>query len=601
MMEQVEKTDPQSVYTSRRDYLLQGEKSLKNWESRLGFARIAVFALGCGAAWAAFANHSISAWWVALAVGLFLFLLGWHERVNRLWFRQRMSRHAVEMGLERLADRWMGRGNPGGRFLREDHPYASDLDIFGPESLFERLCLCQTKVGEEKLAGWLARPSTPEEIAGRQEAIKELAPNARLREIIHAFSRDAAPVDLDPLVQWGALPVSHIPILARLAAVALSVITIYGFMAWISGDWDLWPWTGCALGSLILNLIFRGVTRPVLEVVEKQAADLSRLGGMLRVIEKNDFQAKSLAEAKARLARSGEVPSKAIGRLWVYADLLSSRKNPIFGMIAPLLSWELHLCVLVEQWREKHGSRLPVWFGVLGEFDALISAAAYSFENPDHVFAEVQPGEIPFFRADAVGHPLISSSRCVRNDIRLGGGDSRLVVISGSNMSGKSTYLRTVGITAVMAQAGLPVRGRQVSLTPLQVGASMRVSDSLSAGRSRFQAEIERVRLLVKLCDGNLPVLFLLDEVFSGTNSHDRLEGARGVVGGLLRKAAIGMVTTHDLALTRIADDLGAEAENVHFSDRWENQELHFDYRMRQGITRHSNALALMRAVGLEV
>lgn len=600
-MEPVEKTDPRTVYTARRDDLLKGEKVLKDWESRLGLARIVVFCLGCAGAWAAFANHALSPVWVALATVLFFFLLGWHERVNRQWYRQRMARHSVEMGLERLSDRWMNQGNQGLRFLREDHPYAADLDLFGPSSLFERLCLCQTKIGEENLAGWLLKPSTPEEIQARQESLKELTPNDRLREVIHAFSRDAAPVDLDPLVNWGKNPVARIPLLARLVGFLLSLVTFYGFAEWITGEWDLWPWTGAALGTLILNLVFRGTTRPVLEVVERNAADLSRLGGMLRVIEKQDFQSPNLAASKARLMESGEMPSKAIGRLWVYADLLSSRKNPIFGLIAPFLCWELHLAVFVESWREKHGAKLPVWFTVLGEFDALLSGAAYTFENPDHVFAEIQVEKKPFMRADAVGHPLISSNRCVRNDIRLGGEDSRLVVISGSNMSGKSTYLRTVGITAVMAQAGLPVRARHVGLTPLQVGASMRVSDSLSAGRSRFQAEIERVRLLVKLCDGELPVLFLLDEIFSGTNSHDRLEGARGVVGGLLKKSAIGMVTTHDLALTRIAEDLGSEAENVHFSDRWEDKELHFDYRMRQGVTRHSNALALMRAVGLEV
>ena len=597
----MDKSDPKAFYTQRREELYQGEEILKAWEGRLGLARFFVFCAGCFFAWSTFASHSLSGWWLAGAIGLFLCLLLFHERINRRWFRQRMARHSIEMGIERLADRWMGRGNAGLRFQREDHPYAADLDIFGSHSLFERVCLCQTRVGEDKLAGWLLQAGSPESIKQRQQALIELAPMGDLRERMYAYSKDAAPVDLEPLEKWGQMPISRVPLGIRILAVILTVVTFYGFFEWISGRWDLWVWASSLLATLVLNLVFRGVTRPVLEIVEKQAADLSRLGGMLRLIEKKDFQSQVLRDARERLHARKEPPSRAIGRLWVYADLLSSRKNALFAPLAIAMSWELHITHLVESWRTKHGQYLGEWFATLGEFDALISLAAYAFENPDHTFAEVVEKDIPFIRADAAGHPLISSNRCVRNDIRLGGQDPRLLVISGSNMSGKSTYLRTVGMTAVMALAGLPVRARQVSLSPLQVGASMRITDSLSAGRSRFQAEIERVRLLVCLCDKKPPLLFLLDEIFSGTNSHDRLEGARGVVGGLMRQEAIGMVTTHDLALTRIAEEIGVPSDNVHFSDRWEEQELHFDYKMRPGVTRHSNALALMRAVGLEV
>lgn len=597
----MDKSDPKAFYTQRREELYRGEEILKGWEGRLGLARFAVVLIGCFFGWSTFANQSLSGWWLFGAIVLFIVLLAIHERINRRWFRQRMARHSVEMGIERMADRWMGRGNAGLRFLRDDHPYAQDLDIFGNHSLFERICLCQTRIGEDKLAGWLLQAGSPEEIQKRQQALVELAPMGDIRERMYAYSKDAAPVDLNPLEKWGGMPVSRIPFGVRLLAFGLSLVTFYGFFAWIAGTWDLWIWATSLMVTLILHLIFRSVTRPVLEIVEKQATDLSRLGGMLRLIEKKDFKSQLLDEARKRLHARKETPSRAIGKLWVYADLLTSRKNAMFAPFAMALSWDLHITHLVEKWRFKNGEHLGEWFATLGEFDALISMAAYAFENPDHTYASLVEKETPFIRADAAGHPLISSARCVRNDIRLGGTDPRLLVISGSNMSGKSTYLRTVGMTAVMALAGLPVRARQVTLSPLQVGASMRIIDSLAAGRSRFQAEIERVRLLVKLCDKKPPLLFLLDEIFSGTNSHDRLEGAKGVVGGLMRQEAIGIVTTHDLALTRIAEESGAPADNVHFSDRWEEQEMYFDYKMRPGVTRHSNALALMRAVGLEV
>ena len=194
---------------------------------------------------------------------------------------------------------------------------------------------------------------------------------------------------------------------------------------------------------------------------------------------------------------------------------------------------------------------------------------------------------------------MIPAAECVRNDLSLGG-SVRALVVSGSNMSGKSTLLRTAGVAAVMALAGAPVRAVRLRVSPLAVGATLRVQDSLQAGKSRFYAEITRVRQLVDLAGGPLPLLFLFDELFHGTNSHDRRIGAESVLRGLLDRGAIGLITTHDLALAKIAAGIGPQAVNVHFEDHFENGQMRFDYRMRPGVVEHSNALALMRAVGLE-
>jgi len=204
------------------------------------------------------------------------------------------------------------------------------------------------------------------------------------------------------------------------------------------------------------------------------------------------------------------------------------------------------------------------------------------------------------FEAEGVAHPLIPDDRAVRNDLAIGG-DLRIVVVSGSNMSGKSTLLRTVGVNTVLAQMGAPVRARRMRLSPLAVGASIRLNDSLHEGRSRFYAEILRLRQILDLTAGRLPVLFLVDEFMHGTNSHDRRIGAEAMARGLVRRGAIGLITTHDLALAAIADELGPKAANVHFEDSVENGEIHFDYRMRPGVVRKSNAVELMRSVGLEV
>jgi DNA mismatch repair ATPase MutS len=199
-----------------------------------------------------------------------------------------------------------------------------------------------------------------------------------------------------------------------------------------------------------------------------------------------------------------------------------------------------------------------------------------------------------------LGHPLIPAARLVRNDVRLDS-TTRLLVISGSNMSGKSTMLRTVGINTVMALAGAPVRAKTLRLTSVQLGGTLRIQDSLQEGRSRFYAEISRVRALTDLADGPRPLLFLLDELFHGTNSHDRVVGAAGVLRALIDKGAAGLITTHDLAVTKVAEALAPRAVNVHFDDRFEGGEITFDYRMKPGPVTHSNAVALMRAVGLNV
>jgi hypothetical protein len=237
-----------------------------------------------------------------------------------------------------------------------------------------------------------------------------------------------------------------------------------------------------------------------------------------------------------------------------------------------------------------------------GEFEALSALAGYAWENPEDPFPDVvDEAGGPRFEADALGHPLIPRESCVRNDVRLGGEHPQALVISGSNMSGKSTLLRTVGVNTVLALAGAPVRAGRLRLTPLSVGATLRIQDSLQTGTSRFYAEITRLRAIVDLTGGRPPLLFLLDEMLNGTNSRDRRTGAEAVLGWLVGHGAIGLVTTHDLALSQIADTLAPRAANVHFEDHLEDGRIRFDYVCRPGIMTRSNALELMRAVGLDV
>jgi DNA mismatch repair ATPase MutS len=259
--------------------------------------------------------------------------------------------------------------------------------------------------------------------------------------------------------------------------------------------------------------------------------------------------------------------------------------------------WDVHCALAIDRWRATHGHAVAAWLAAVAQLEALSSLAGFAWEHPDDVYPEIVESEVRF-EAEGLGHPLMPEARCVRNDVTLGG-PTRVLIVSGSNMSGKSTLLRAAGLNAVLALAGAPVRASRLRLSHLSVGATLRIRDSVQEGTSRFYAELVRLRDLVRIADGPVPLLFLLDEILHGTNSHDRRRGAAAVVSGLVERGAIGLVTTHDLALSEVADDPAVRAANVHFEDRLENGQMHFDYRMRPGVVRTSNALELMRTLGL--
>jgi DNA mismatch repair ATPase MutS len=279
--------------------------------------------------------------------------------------------------------------------------------------------------------------------------------------------------------------------------------------------------------------------------------------------------------------------------------MMESRRNSFMALLDVPLMISVQAAVAAEAWRRTHRHAVAVWLETVGEFEALGCFATYGYEHPDHSFPEWIDG-LPAFRAHGLAHPLLPRSKAVPNDVVLDD-TTGLLLVSGSNMSGKSTLLRAVGLNTVLAMAGAPVRARRLELTPLQVGASIRINDSLREGSSRFYAEIVRLRQIFELCAHSPSLLVLLDELLQGTNSADRRAGAQGIVRALVENGAIGMVTTHDLALAEIDSHTGVRITNVHFQDEIENGRMRFDYKLRPGVVTKSNALELMRAVGLEV
>jgi len=593
-------SDARTEYTRRLADRRRRAADLAGAERRIGTWRLVVFVGAVLLAWLAFAIGALAPAWLAMPLAAFVALVLVHARV--IAARQRADRAVqyYERGLARLDDRWAGAGVGGERFADAAHPYSGDLDLFGRGSLFELLCTARTAVGEETLASWLCVPAPPEEIHARQAAVVELRSRLALREELALLGADVeAGLHREPLIAWATAPLRLVSPALRVLAAVLVALNAILLITWLSGWIGPLPLVVGLAAEALVALPFRARVQAVLRSVELPAHDLGVLVQLLARIEAESFSAPRLLAVRATLDTRGVPPSRRIAQLERLVTLIDARRNQMFAALAPLLLWATQLAFAVEAWRTVSGAAVEQWLLAVGEFEALCALATYAYEQAQDPFPDITV-DGPLFDATAVGHPLLPRARCVDNDVRLAA-DRAVLVVSGSNMSGKSTLLRTIGINAVLAQAGAPVRAQRLRLSPLTVGTAMRIADSLQAGTSRFYAEIQRLRQLVDLAQGGRPLLFLLDEILHGTNSHDRRLGAEAVVRGLLARGAVGLITTHDLSLASIADALAPRAANVHFEDHLEDGRMTFDYRMRPGVVRKSNALELMRAVGLEV
>jgi len=506
-----------------------------------------------------------------------------------------------EDGLARVHGRPIKGAPDGQRFADPAHPYAADLDIFGSASIFSLLCMARTGSGQTKLARWLTQAAPTGEIAERQRAVAELSARLSLRQdlwLVGGTMREQ--VREDALEDWLSGAITRIPRWQRIATGllgALGLAVLYAF-----ANPEAIP---VAVAIVLVQRLWAGCHRPLTKAVEAQvfrrAYELRVIARLIERLHSEPFSDPRLAALTAGLSDEGKPASRHIVHLVRLVDWLESRRNQMFAIPAAVLLLPELLSFAIESWRARHGAAALRWLATIAEMEALTSLATFAFEHPDYPFPQVvEQAESPSLVASALGHPLIPASARVANDVRLDTG-CRLLVVTGSNMSGKSTLLRTVGVNAVLAQAGAPVCAATMTLTPLQIGASLRAQDSLEAGVSRFFAEIKRLHQVLVMATHKPPVLFLLDEILNGTNSQDRREGAEAVIRSLLERGAVGLVTTHDLALSELADTQGSLGTNVHFQDTLEGDRLLFDYKLRPGVVTRRNALDLMRLVGIDV
>jgi hypothetical protein len=568
------------------------------WDRRLGWTKVAFFLIAAIAA-VALLHTPRRLPYVAIPAVVFVALAVAHENLLRQQREQERVSQFYERGLARLDNRWAGTGEGGERFLDPAHPYARDLDIFGKGSLFELLCTAQTTAGEETLAQWLLRAASPGELRERHAAMLELNPQVQLRERLFVAGQHVrAGVHPEEVAAWGEGAAGLQQAWLSWALSALALLWCGTAIWWLTtGLW--YPLVVMSLVNLGVGRRWRARAREVAEAAEHAAGDLKVLAEVLAILEQQSFASERLRRLRAALDAGDMAPSRALRRLRRLVEFIESRENMMVRFVAPLIFYTPLVAIAAERWKQRFGPKIRGWLAAVGEFEALAALAGYAWEHTRDVLPEFVD-EAPLFEAEDLRHPLLPESGAVGNDLTLGR-ELRLLLISGPNMAGKSTLLRGVGINAVLAQAGAPVRALRLRMSPLAVGASICVLDSLQGGVSRFYAEIRRLKVLSDLASGPAPLLFLLDELLSGTNSHDRLDGTRFVVGALVRKGSVGLVTTHDLALTAIPEALNGLGRNCHFEDTIEDGKLKFDYRLKPGVVQTSNALKLMQAVGLEM
>jgi hypothetical protein len=553
--------------------------------------------------------------WAALGgiVAAFVALVLVHARVHDARERASAALRFHDRGLARLGHDWDKLPTTSERFRSSDHPFTGDLDVFGHASVMQLVDATETALGEEKLASLLSLRSVaswPDDVVARQQAVRDLSSRFAFREALATAGgvlADEKP-DAAAFLAWAeqkdglAAPLKVSAWL--LPALAVTLVTVGPVAHVSSGLVTLAVTVEIALG------IFAGVRlTPLLSAVSARESSATRWREMIAAIEREPFEAPLLVGLRERLSSGQRRASDEMATLARIVGFVDARRNEVFRfLIGPFLFWDVHCASALARWRDRSGTHVRGWLQALAEVESLASLAAFAFEHPDFAWPEL--ASEPTFDARSLGHPLLGDAKRVGNDVSLPTA-GRALVVTGSNMSGKSTLLRAVGVNAVLAFAGAPACARSLRIGPARVATSMRVQDSLEQGVSHFYAELRRLKRVLDLAQEGpaagepdrrpAAVLFLLDEILHGTNSRERVIGACAIVRELIGRGALGAVSTHDLGITALERELGGRVQNVHFEEQVAGESMTFDFVLRPGVVHSSNALRLMRAVGIDV
>lgn len=581
----------------------------RRWNRVANIRLVAFFLAAAGAFWAIRARSLPVGIVAALLFVAFLVLVRQHRRLGRQRHRLATLVAINDEALKRIRRDWDGWP------LRHDvrpprlHPYAADLDLFGPASLFQLLDTATTPMGAAALRAWLLAPAAPQTVHARQRAAADLAPRLDWRQELElsGLLSDEAPPDPAPFLAWAEGPpwLANRPWL-RWAAWLGPLGLVASAAAQAAGLLAVPLWILFAGVNLLLTYTVGGEAYAILSRAASQGPALGHYAASLQLLADTPFDAPLLQRLRAALTDGDGNAPVAIRRLDRLASFLVPRGSIVSPFLQLLTLWDIHLLAAFERWQATHGSHARTWLAALGEVEALAALASLAHDNPVWVFPQLDPAADEML-ADALGHPLLPATTRVVNDVAVGPPGTFLLV-TGSNMAGKSTLLRAIGVNIVLALAGGPVCAAACRLPPLELWTSVHVEDSLARGVSFFMAELQRLKQVVDAARraqavGGPRLCYLLDEILQGTNTGERQIAARRVIAFLVSTGAIGAVSTHDLTLAD-TPALRAAARPVHFTETvatGHQAGLSFDYKLRPGLATSTNALRLMELVGLDL
>jgi MutS domain V len=579
--------------------------------TRLSRMRLATFGAGAvlvGWAWHESGYRSADLLFMAGVAAFVVFgvFVRQHARVLERIARAEAGLRLAAIGTARIARDWHALPDlaPPSALDVDTHPYARDIDIFGRASLTKWIGRTATADGQRTLWEWLLNPADREDVLARQPAIDELAGRRDWRETlaIEGELTSLSSAELARFLAWAEDGRSAVPAFMRAAAVALPLATVALLILFLTGAVQGAWWMLPLAINVVLSFAFAARVYATFDRVSIGQRALVRYGRMFDLVCGTTWTSPLLARLDAGMTAGEPAPAsvRRIASLAAWSELRTGAAILHFPVQAFTL-WDFHVLFAMERWRRRSGARVRTWIEALGELDALAALATVRADEPDWAVPHLDTFADAIV-ADALGHPLIAAGRRVANDVRIGPPRTMLLV-TGSNMSGKSTLLRAAGLNAVLAHAGAPVCAAAMTLPPIELQTSIRVQDSLELGLSYFMAALARLKQIVDAAErGARPgrrLLYLLDEVLQGTNSVERAAAVRAVAQHLLDAGAIGAMTTHDLALAE-AEPLKSSAVLVHFTEQvLPDGTMTFDYRLRDGIATSTNALRLMQLIGI--
>lgn len=508
-----------------------------------------------------------------------------------------------EAGIRRIKGEWTSFPDKGADLAEADHLYAEDLDITGQGSVFQYISSCTTPLGRVKLKELLfTPPGAAEEIRKKQEAVLELSKRLSFRQRFQGegmFLKDTSH-EIEAILHWGE-KVNEVLVQRRnrLILLLLPVITvIFCIMACFGLVSILIP----VFFILLHIILLKWKSKERIATLNTAYALKHRLEpyrNMLKVIERTNFSSALLQNTKKSLYMNNTSPSKQLGKLSRICDNISNRNNMFYFLLNIITLWDYQCAIALELWKQQYGRYLIQWFDSIGALEALSSLSNLKHDNPNWAMPDVSDSEALYVNAVQVGHPLIGKGR-VENDFKLGD-NRRVVLVTGSNMSGKSTFLRTIGLNLVLAYAGAPVCARSFSCSAMNVCTCMRIADNLEKNISSFYAELLRIKRIVDAVKTKGRIFFLLDEIFKGTNSYDRHHAAKVLITKLADNKCIGLVSTHDLELGALEKETDGRIANYHFQEHYEQGRISFDFKLMSGVSKTRNAIYLIKALGIEL